>query len=502
MPYPNEHSARLQDPGMKRIRTRRTKGSGNGKVQGVKIPSSISVIWYIIKTRDGGEAPVAQALRFPISSWGKSPTKAKSWLKNHKIKYKSFEAAAPEKQSLADDGQYSCECIECGYKESYDDHCSDHECPKCGGQMRRADRPGPGQPKQSRQSTEKIPAAALRFREEDAGVTVLAAKEDEPDKPRFQMIANSGKVIQNHPYWGNFAVDMKGIKIGNKRKPALRDHDTGKIVGWTENIVADEKAGIVAQGYFSQTTEHGREAQGLADEKFPWQASIYIPPTKIERVEEGEEVEVNGYALKGPGTVFRKSILREVSFCALGADERTSAVAMSDGEAIELDVEVLGYESVSEETEMDELTIEKLREEHADLCEQIENEAVDKLKVDDKVEEALKSERERISGILNVAKEFEQFEIAVKAIEDGETVEQAELKLKGQQIEKLKAAATQAPGPNDAPKDNPLEGLEGDELFEAEWQKDAKLRDEFMSKEDYLAFRRAEGRGVVKILKK
>lgn len=491
MPYPNEHSARLQDPGMNKIRVKRTKGSGDGKVQEVKIPSSIGVIWYIIKTRDGGEAPVAQALRFPISSWGKSPTKARNWLKNNKIKYKSFEAAAPEKQSLS---EYKCSCIECGHEESYDDHCDQHKCPKCGGQMRRAERPGPG--KQSRQSTEKIPAAALRFREENAGVTVLAAKDDEPDKPRFQMVANSGKVIENHPYWGNFAVDMKGIKIGNKRKPALRDHDTGKIVGWTEDIVADEKAGIVAQGYFSQTTEHGREAQGLADEKFPWQASIYIPPSKIERVEEGEEVDVNGHSLKGPGTVFRKSILREVSFCALGADERTSAVAMSDGEAIELDVEVLDYESVSEETEMDELTIEKLREEHADLCEQIEKDAVKKSDG-----AALAAEKERVKGILEKAKEFDAFDVAMESIESGESVEKVELKLKDRQIQKLQAAAPQSTGPNDEPADGvKLDGLKGDELYEAELKKNPELLNDFMAKEDYFAFRRAQDRGAVKIL--
>ncbi|MBL7084341.1 MAG: hypothetical protein ISS41_12035, partial [Candidatus Aminicenantes bacterium] len=39
---------------------------------------------------------------------------------------------------------YNCECIECGYKMASDEHCSDIECPKCGGEMRRVERPGPG----------------------------------------------------------------------------------------------------------------------------------------------------------------------------------------------------------------------------------------------------------------------------------------------------------------------------------------------------------------------
>ena len=40
---------------------------------------------------------------------------------------------------------YQCECIECGHKMTTEGHCRDEKCPKCGGQMRRADRPGPGQ---------------------------------------------------------------------------------------------------------------------------------------------------------------------------------------------------------------------------------------------------------------------------------------------------------------------------------------------------------------------
>ena len=41
--------------------------------------------------------------------------------------------------------KYECECIECGYREVTDKHCKDIKCKKCGGQMRRVGRPGPGQ---------------------------------------------------------------------------------------------------------------------------------------------------------------------------------------------------------------------------------------------------------------------------------------------------------------------------------------------------------------------
>lgn len=39
---------------------------------------------------------------------------------------------------------FECECIKCGHKQSSEQHCAELKCPKCSGQMRRAERPGPG----------------------------------------------------------------------------------------------------------------------------------------------------------------------------------------------------------------------------------------------------------------------------------------------------------------------------------------------------------------------
>ncbi len=41
---------------------------------------------------------------------------------------------------------YDCECLKCGKIVSSDKHCRDIKCPECGGEMRRKDRPGIGQP--------------------------------------------------------------------------------------------------------------------------------------------------------------------------------------------------------------------------------------------------------------------------------------------------------------------------------------------------------------------
>jgi predicted RNA-binding Zn-ribbon protein involved in translation (DUF1610 family) len=39
---------------------------------------------------------------------------------------------------------YRCECLDCGHVMETEEHCADIECPECGGEMRRVERPGPG----------------------------------------------------------------------------------------------------------------------------------------------------------------------------------------------------------------------------------------------------------------------------------------------------------------------------------------------------------------------
>ena len=54
------------------------------------------------------------------------------------LETKTVEPASKEKTT------YECECIDCGHKMTTGKHCKDIKCPKCGGEMRRTERPGPG----------------------------------------------------------------------------------------------------------------------------------------------------------------------------------------------------------------------------------------------------------------------------------------------------------------------------------------------------------------------
>ena len=61
-----------------------------------------------------------------------------------------------EKQKSKEEAQFNCSCVKCGYKMSSESHCKDIKCPKCGGTMRRAERPGPGQSSKSNEGGNKM----------------------------------------------------------------------------------------------------------------------------------------------------------------------------------------------------------------------------------------------------------------------------------------------------------------------------------------------------------
>jgi len=76
---------------------------------------------------------------------------------------------------------FSCSCIKCGHKmDSGEKHCQDLKCPKCGGQMRRAERPGAGQPRQEAELTTKQRNALP----DNMFAVVVTVKNKKTGKPR------------------------------------------------------------------------------------------------------------------------------------------------------------------------------------------------------------------------------------------------------------------------------------------------------------------------------
>ena len=141
LPFPNEHAARLKTPESLTpfIRVRRTMGSDGGTVQGVVVPESIAVIWYIV-SREGKEVPVPQALRFPIQTW--TEAEARKWLTDNEVKPILFEPASEAEESNDDETKEKevselkrlfCEKCDLLFDEGTE------KCSKCEGALKEAD---------------------------------------------------------------------------------------------------------------------------------------------------------------------------------------------------------------------------------------------------------------------------------------------------------------------------------------------------------------------------
>ena len=191
---------------------------------------------------------------------------------------------------------------------------------------------------------EKVPKSAMSFAT-SGQFEFLGEEEDR----KFNMLAYSGGVIENHWYWGNLSINLEGLKFEKDEYPILMDHDTDKKLGISGKPVIDNGLRFIEGGNFKFVdTEYSEEFKKLAGQGWPYQASIYALPTKIKRLEEDEEMEVNGYTLKGPNaTVWMEATYMESSVATFGYDRNTKT-GMFSGDADVLYIEIEGKEEEQE----------------------------------------------------------------------------------------------------------------------------------------------------------
>jgi hypothetical protein len=177
-------------------------------------------------------------------------------------------------------------------------------------------------------TTKKVPANACTFRLAESADLQLADG-GEGGEMRFTIAALSGKPIEGHWYWGNLSIELAGIK-GKASVPVLVDHDVSLRVGVSDAREIDPRRGLLMSGKFLRQSALAQQVRNESKDGFPWEASVRLQPLRVERLGDGVEAEVNGHKVVGPGHIFRRSQLREVSFVALGADSNTSAAALSE----------------------------------------------------------------------------------------------------------------------------------------------------------------------------
>jgi len=169
MPYPNEHGARLRDPGDFDPETfRRVKGGT--LFARIPVPDSVSVIWGKLKGHSLPEDnPIAQALRFPVESW--TEERARKWLEENKVRYILFEPATPSEEGA-----------EAGTADEF-----------------------------------ILCADSLRFDSQDAGA-------GDETIPKFEITAYTGGVMNIEGWRAPVVVDLAGLELP-ETIPVLARHD-------------------------------------------------------------------------------------------------------------------------------------------------------------------------------------------------------------------------------------------------------------------------------------
>jgi hypothetical protein len=296
-------------------------------------------------------------------------------------------------------------------------------------------------------TTKKIPKKGMYFTED---VDIKLSGGEEGEELAFSMNAYSGKILKGHWLWGDLAIDVQGVQFDKKRIPILEQHDLDRKIGVSNSKPKTDDNTILFESIKLLSNDTAQEFKKNLDDGFPYQASVGLRPLLLEEVAEGETAEVNGLKMKGPGTIFRKSKFKEASVCVFGFDENTGVSSLSDAEEeVEVDV-ILSDDSNNDNQEVEDMTLEQLKEQHPNLYKEIMDKFTEK---DNKITElsgqvtTLTKERDDLKGeTQNLSDSVKQYEDRVKNLEKAESLRQAkELKMQADQIVNNKLAEHKIP---------------------------------------------------------
>ncbi len=127
------------------------------------------------------KSEIVAAGKWPVALATDEPPKAKETTMKAEVIEKKSEQPSPVEPPKKEDApakqeQFECECIECGAVKTSEQHCKDLKCEKCGGQMRRKERPGPGQEKAKEEGKKNDDAVTTGAARAPAEKPVVPAK--------------------------------------------------------------------------------------------------------------------------------------------------------------------------------------------------------------------------------------------------------------------------------------------------------------------------------------
>lgn len=245
-------------------------------------------------------------------------------------------------------------------------------------------------------------------------------EQQQGQKQRFRILFATGKAIADHWGWRNLVIDLDSVKFAAKKMPLLLNHY--KRIGFTTKLERED-GGYFAEGEFLKN----EDAKAIVDDAaqgFPFQASCWLQPGRIEEVHEGAAVKVNGFTLNGPGWVWRECFCREVTVTELGADKNTKVETLSLGHApLQVPIFENKEEKTMNTTQDGPMTVARLSELHPDLVKSVRDEAFASGKAAG-LTEGRDVERKRAARILKRAT-ASQLEAVTKFVAEGKDADDA-----------------------------------------------------------------------------
>lgn len=324
----------------------------------------------------------------------------------------------------------------------------------------------------------------------------FADVEGKESSNKFKILAYSGNIMK-HFFWGNCAFDLSGIKFAKRRVVVLEGHDRSRRVGFTTKQTI--KDNITVEGEFLPNSV-AQEMKGDLQAGCPMEASLMVIPLIVEEVKDGATVEVNGKRLKGPGHVFRKGIIKEVSMCSFGVDDNTKSLAANVKASVKVN-----FESYVGDISMDEKEKQQIIDEAYADGEKAERDVFAELKVacgDDAelLVQCLEEGKTKEEALQMRMDKMEEANKALKAELETAKAEKPEVKpevkaevKKGEIVTPAQAEFSDKASEQETEKTDPLFA------WRSKYPNSEVPVDKFRTEESYLAFCKADGKGLISL---
>lgn len=167
--------------------------------------------------------------------------------------------------------------------------------------------------------------------------SILCGAKQEGDLQQYLLLSNTGDKVDVGGYDLPLVIDFSGVEFARDKIPILIEHDLESRFGHSTSLnilKSGEKATclshditgpmIYATCVRSGDSDKAKEIEAELNNGLPFQVSVGGYIEEMERFEKKDGTVVNGIKMTGRFLIARKTVIKEISICMFGADDKTS----------------------------------------------------------------------------------------------------------------------------------------------------------------------------------